>query len=297
MAKLVNAKMSVEVGDRFFVQKGDISSEVLPKPVSSFYWDLEERTDHGDYYRFCNKDEPRVVGTTENLEQIIKDREETIKELTAQKRNLELESSRRGRALDKAIQEKKTITEAFDKRGQAFDELRENYDDLRKAMKEQDSLIASRKEEHDAVYRENLQLKDRIKEGQEQNTRLQEQADKFRNMYHETKQELKETLEYANRVSQETNKPKASLAPTPPKFSEFEQVNLDRMKAEVESLKLDNDDKAYRNKFKNDYPEFVWRKHDHLIDEVQSSQSKTWFAIVAVGIALTVNEVIQWVNL
>lgn len=138
-------------GDRWFIERG--TGNQLPVPTTQYYWQLNEVTENGDYFVFRKVAGPEYVTTTENLEQIIKDREEQIKALTSEnyKMHREFDEVRQAgldqnkklqkqaddfrelyheqvRARDKAIQEKDSIIKSFDERGREIEDLKNQLD-------------------------------------------------------------------------------------------------------------------------------------------------------------------------
>lgn len=243
-AKSKDGLFSLNVGDTFFIAYG--TTKQLPEPAEGYHWELDTEIPTGRYYKFCKNETPSEFE--------LKKENEELRQINAD-RNRENVSLRRD--LNKAIQEKTVITEAFDKRGIELEEVRT------KAAQE----ITKAAEKIDTLHRENKEIK-------EHNDQLMAII-------------LKPT---------ETDK-ESGMAEQSPEAKAYEDIHTRKMEAETRSIELDNEDKAYRNKFKNDYPEFVWRNHSNDINNLYSSQSKTFWAIVVGGTALLVNEVIQWVNL
>lgn len=246
------------VGTQFMTERK--TGKFPPEPDNSnHYWELSHET---DYERvFILRSKPDIVGTKENLEQIIKDREGTIRELSARNASLDRENI-------KVTRDKATITKAFDERGVELTKLRQDYDDLREGTMKLDSLILSRKEEHDQVYRENLQLKEDVRV-------LRDLQPK------EGEQTTKESMCAESVVN--------------PDWIETDKLHTERMRLQNEELDLNNQLKTRELRFGKDYPASLWAQTEFrlkVVDKFKGWLIGLYGAVVAIGI----NEVIQWLT-
>jgi len=225
-------------GDRWFIPYG--TDHELPIPREGYCWEADGSSPQGRFYRFTRKNEiPSLEEENANLR------------VDVSKKSREIFTLQRD--LRQANQDKAAITEAFDKRG-------EEYNDLREAMRKMDSLIESRKEEHNAVYRENLQLKEELK-------------------------------------AQSEPKDECVVAEQSPAAAAYEDIHTKRMAAEVESIELDNLKKKNELKFGEDYPHSIWHNLSTRLKDTENMIKNAFFVGSMSGVLLLINEVIQWVSL
>lgn len=114
-------------------------------------------------------------------------------------------------------------------------------------------------------------------------------------MYEETKQELKETLTYANELAKDKDV-EIKEAGINPEYVETENLHKERMRLENEQLSLNNQELSNRIHFGKEYPIGVWEilktKTDILASQIANRTAAIWVALVTFG----VNEVIQWLT-
>ena len=186
--------------------------------------------------------------------------------------------------------------------------LREENDKLLLVIEEKDLRIAG-------LNRTVGEQAERISLGLEQNRKLQDSADEWREKYHLAKpfervakdrhEEYVKEVKLNERLQQhiaelqkvnETDKD-CAVPEQSPAAKAYEDIHTKRMAAEVESIELDNLRKKNELKFGEDYPHSIWHNLSTRVKEARD-QTKT-VALVGsfTGTAILINEVAQWVNL
>jgi len=266
MGKVINQKEgTLEHGDKWQIPFG--SNAELPIPREGYYWKYDSDSHFGRIYIFLNRDEvPSLEEENANLR------------IDVSKKSREIFTLQRD--LRQANQDKAAITEAFDKRG-------EEYNDLREGMRKLDSLIESRKEEHDEVYRENLQLKEDLK--------------KLHQKYDDLYVTNRTNVDALNKAYLVIENPKpeeeCAVAEQSVEAKAYEDIHTKRMAAEVESIELDNLKKKNELKFGEDYPHSIWHNLSTRIKDAEGDFKAIALVGGSAGVVLLINEVVQWINL
>ena len=182
------------------------------------------------------------------------------------------------------------------------------------------TLAGQHHEEFLELQREHRNCEDMRQGGLEQNKKLQEQADKFRVMYHEerrAKENLQkelgevcvkaanmqgelETLYEGNRKlmnekARETDK-ECEMAEQSPEAKVYEDMHTRRMAAETESVELDNLRKRAEINGYKDYPHSSWEYLRTNLDKTVRALRTRTVIFYGAAVAFIVNEVIQWLT-
>jgi len=170
---------------------------------------------------------------------------------------------------------------------------------LRDENRELMRRLELQRNDNNFLSRENHKLRQDFDEmrqgGLEQNRKLQEQADKFRAMYHEQAAENKELKAIMTELKS-VDTEKCEESPVNPDWVETDNLHKERMRLENESIMWNNRRIEAELKGSLDYPPAVYERLHSKVEELASNLLNRVAGLWVAVVALAINEVIQWVT-
>jgi len=248
-----------QVGTQFMVERG--SGKFPPEPDNpNHYWELSQQTDYERVFTLRSTEPSHTVQDLRTHETLRDENDKLLLVVEDRDRRIKIQSENlklQQKELGFMAEKISTLERDNYKINRDFDEMRQG--------------------------------------GLEQNRKLQEQADKFRAMYHEQAAENKKLKAIMTELKS-VDTEKCEESPVNPDWVETDNLHKERMRLENESIMWNNRRIEAELKGSLDYPPAVYERLHSKVEELASNLLNRVAGLWVAVVALAINEVIQWVT-